>query len=330
MAHVKITEMAIYHPENQVGNDFYIEHFKQTTGEDLTHFLEDICGRDTRYIIDNEEENSVTMAIAAAKRVLEKARITAEDLDMIIFASQVPEFSFPTNSVVLHHAIGAGSKTGILDINASCSGMTTGLDQASRYLSSNPAMERILLVGSDASSKIMNPQDTITYPNFGDAAVAIILEKTEDPNTGLIDSIYFTESSDFDKVTFPKNGLSKNLKKGNLDYVQWNPFPGDVSIPHATRLITELVERNGLTLEEINAYCLSQFSISNINKLRDNLGLEDKQMIYVGDQFGYTGTTSPLLALYQGVEDGHINRGDTVVFWTVGIGYQLIAVLFKY
>ena len=330
MTNVKIREMAIYHPKNKVGNDFYIEHFKKTQGVDLTNFLVDICGRNTRYIIENKEENSVTMAIEASKRVLKKANMHAEELDMIIFASQVPEFSFPTNAVVLHHAIGAGRKTGILDLNANCSGMTTGLDQASRYLSSNPSMEKVLLVGSVASSLIMDPTDTITYPNFGDVAVALILEKTEEENIGLIDSMYFTESADFDKVTFPKNGLSKNLHNGKIDYVQWLPFPGDVSIPHATNLITELVERNGLTLAEVNAYCLSQFSISNMNKLRDNLGLKEQQMIYVGDTFGYTGTTSPLLALYQGVEDGKIKRGDTVLFWTVGIGYQLIAVLFRY
>lgn len=330
MNSVRIAEIAIYHPENQVNNDFYIDHFKKSTGEDMTHFLEDVLGRNNRYVIDNEEENSITMGVQASKRVLEKAKVKAEELDMIIFSSQVPEFIFPTNAVVLHNAIGAGKKTGILDLNANCSGMTTGLDQASRYLLSNPDMDKVLLVGSDASSLVMNPKDTITFPNFGDVAVALILEKTEE-DTGFIDSMYYTESTDIDKVTFPKNGLSKNLKgKDIVDYVQWLPFPGDVSIARATEMIQQLVEKNGLTPHDINAYCLSQFSIGNINKLRNNLQLEEKQMIYVGDKFGYTGTTSPLLALYEGIQSGRIKRGDHVVFWTVGIGWQLIAVLFKY
>lgn len=331
MTNVQIKEIDIYHPENKVGNEFYIEHFKREQNTDLTHFLEDICGRKTRYIIDNEAENSLTMGVEASKRVLEKARLSAEELDMIIFSSQVPEFTFPTNAVALHHTIGAGTHTGILDINANCSGMTTGLDQASRYLMSNPNMKRVLLVGSDASSLVMNPSDTITYPNFGDCAVAVILEKVEAEGSGFVDSMYFTESADFNKVTFPKNGLSKNLHgRGVVDYVQWLPFPGDVSIMKATELIKELVARNGLTTKEVDAYCLSQFSIGNINLLRDNLSVSDKQMIYVGDRYGYTGTTSPLLALYEGIKEGRIKRGDNVVFWTVGIGYQLIAVLYKY
>lgn len=330
MANVKIREIEIYHPDNKVDNQFYIQHFIKEKDEDLTHFLNDVCGRKSRYIINNEEENSLTMGVKASKKVLKKANLSAEDLDLIIFASQVPEFIFPTNAVALHQAIGAGKHTGILDINANCSGMTTGLEQASRYLISNPNMNRILLVGSDASSLIMNPSDTITYPNFGDCAVALILEKTEE-ETGLIDSMYYTESSDVDKVTFPKNGLSKNLHgRGIVDFVQWIPFPGDVSIAKATEMIQELIARNGLTPQEIDAYCLSQFSIGNIELLRDNLNLSDEQLIYVGDKYGYTGTTSPLLAFYEGVQSGRIKRGDTVVFWTVGVGWQLIAVLFKY
>lgn len=331
LTNVKIKEIEIYHPQNKVGNDFYIEHFMKQQEKDLTHFLVDICGRNTRHIIDNEEENSITMGVEASKKVLHKAGLSAEALDMIIFASQVPEFLFPTNAVALHQAIGAGKHTGILDINANCSGMTTGLEQASRYLMANPNMERILLVGSDASSLIMNPADTITYPNFGDCAVAVILEKTEEQGVGLVDSMYYTESCDVDKVTFPKNGLSKNLNgRGIVDHVQWVPFPGDVSIASATEMIKELVARNGLTTQQVDAYCLSQFAIGNINLLRDNLSVSDQQMIYVGDKYGYTGTTSPLLAFYEGVKEGRIKRGDTVIIWTVGIGYQLIAVLFKY
>lgn len=331
MTSVRIKEIEIYHPQNKVGNDYYIEHFKKEQKTDLTHFLVDICGRDTRYILDKEKENSVTMGVEASKKVLEKAGLSAEELDMIIFASQVPEFIIPTNAVALHQAIGAGKHTGILDINANCSGMTTGLDQASRYLMANPNMKRVLLVGADAFSLIVNPEDTIAYPNFGDCAVAVILEKKEEAGTGLIDSMYFTESCDVDKVTFPKNGLSKNLHgRGVVDYLQWIPFAGDVSITRATEMIKELVARNGLTTQEVAAYCLSQFSIGNINLLRDNLSVTDKQMIYVGDIYGYTGTTSPLLALYEGVKTGQIKRGDTVLFWTVGVGYQLIAILFKY
>ncbi|MGE7922621.1 ketoacyl-ACP synthase III [Viridibacillus arvi] len=330
MTNIKIKEIAIYHPENSVENDYYIEHFKKIHGEDYSHFFCDILGRKSRYIIDNDEENSLSVAVEASKRVLKTAKMNAQDLDMIIFASQVPEFVFPTNSVLVHRAIQAGTNTGIMDMNTNCSGMTTALDQASRYLLGNPHMNRILLVGSDYLSLVPNPEDSITYPNFGDAACALILEKT-DEDTGFIDSIYFTDSSNFNRVTFPRSGLSKKLKGlDSTNYLQWLPFDGDVSLPNAYKIIDTLLERNNLKPEDVDSYCLSQFSITNINKMQKHLNLKNEQMIYVGDKFGYTGTTSPLLALHEGIQDGRIKRGDTVLFWTVGVGYQLIAVLFKY
>lgn len=328
---IKIKEIAIYHPENAVDNEFYIEHFKKTQDVDLTSFLENVLGRKSRYIIDNDDENSLTMGVEASKKALAQADMQAEDLDMIMFSSQVPEYTFPTNAVMLHREIGAGEKTGVIDSNANCSGMTIALDQASRFLLSHTHLNNLLLVGSDYLSLLANPEDSITYPNFGDVAVAVILEKVEDENAGLLDSMYFTDSSNFDRVTYPQNGLSKAVNgKGSFDYMQWLPFDGDVSIANAQIMIKELLERNNMTPNDVNAYCLSQFAISNINLLQEHFNVEKEKMIFVGDEFGYTGTTSPLLALYRGITDGRIKRGDTVLFWTVGVGYHLIAVLYKY
>lgn len=331
MSSIRIKDIAIYHPENSVGNDFYVEHFKNLNGTDQTSFLKDVLGRDSRYIINNDSENTLTMAVEASKQVLEKTGLSAEELDMIVFASQVPEYIFPTNAVMLHREIKAGKKTGIMDLNANCSGMTIALDQASRYLQSNPRMEKLLLVGSDFSSLIMDPSDVITYPNFGDVAVAVILEKVEEDNCGLIDSIYYTDSSNYDRVTFPKQGMSKAIKDPeSMRYLQWLPFDGDVSLPYAYQIIDEMLERNDTKHKDVDAYCLSQFSISNIKKMQEHYDLKDEQMIYVGDKFGYTGTTSPLLAMYDGIEKGTIKRGDKVLLWTVGVGYNLIAVLYQY
>lgn len=330
MTNIKIKEIAIYHPEHIVGNDFYIEHFKKLHGEDYSKFISDILGRKTRYIINQDEENSLTMAIEVSKQVLQKANMRAEDLDMILFASQVPEYVFPTNSVLIHRAIGGGKKTGVLDLNANCSGMTTALDQASRYLLANPHMNQLLLVGSDYLSLLANPEDSITYSNFGDVACAVILEKTEE-NLGFIDSIHRTDPTIFDKVTFPRNGLSKKIKEHDTNnYVKWIPFNGDVCMPDTYNMIDILLERNQLEPQDIHAYCLSQFSIANIQIMQEHYQLTNEQIMYAGDRFGYTGTTSPLVALHEGIQKGHINRGDTVLLWTVGIGYQLIAVLLKY
>ena len=121
MQNVKMKEIAIYHQENVVGNDFYLDHF-QKQGKDISRFLENTLGRKERYIIDSPAENSVSMGIAAAEKALEKANLEGKDIDMIIFSTQVPERTVPTNAMYVHHAIGAGSHTVIYDSNANCAG----------------------------------------------------------------------------------------------------------------------------------------------------------------------------------------------------------------
>jgi 3-oxoacyl-[acyl-carrier-protein] synthase III len=329
MTHVKMKEIAIYHPEKSISNDFYIEHFKKL-GRDSTNFIENILGRKSRYVIDNDDENSLTMAIEASKRVLEKANMKGKDLDMIIFSSQIPEYTAPTNAIQLHHELEAGNKTMVMDSNANCAGMTLAVDHASRYMLGNPHVNSVLVVGSDYNSLMGNPEEEITYANFGDAACAVILEKTEE-ETGFIDSIYFTDSVTYDKTYFPRNGLSKAIhgNEGNQS-IQWLPFDGSIAMPPTYDMFETVLTRNNLSMEDINAFCLSQFSLSNIKTIQEHYNLEDSQIMYVGDRFGYTGTSSPFIALHEGIESGRIKRGDTILFWTIGGGYQLAALVFKY
>lgn len=142
--HIKITRLGIYNPLNQVENDYYMEHFNKQ-GRDITNLLS-VLGREKRHIIDNNE-NSLTMGIEAAKNALENAGINGEDVDMIIFATQCPEYTLPTNAAFLHNAIGANNHTIIFDTNAACAGMTIAVETASRYMLSNNRVNRALVVG---------------------------------------------------------------------------------------------------------------------------------------------------------------------------------------
>lgn len=103
-----------------------------------------------------------------------------------------------------------------------------------------------------------------------------------------------------------------------------------MALPPTFDLLERILKKNGLSPQDVRAYCLSQFSLANVLKIQDHLELEDAQMIYVGDRYGYTGTSSPFIALHEGIESGRIRRGDYVLFWTIGAGYQLVAMLFKY
>ncbi|WP_110928710.1 3-oxoacyl-[acyl-carrier-protein] synthase III C-terminal domain-containing protein [Bacillus massiliglaciei] len=329
MTNIFINNVAIYHPKKLVSNDFYHEHFQKNSGKDISHFME-VMGRKDRYLIDNEKENGLTMGIEASKKVLAKSGLAGTDIDMIVFSTQIPETTFPTNSMNIHHAIEAGHETITMDSNANCAGMTLAVEQASRYMMSNPRVNRALIVGSDYNSLISDPQDAMTYANYGDAAAAVILEKT-DTDTGFIDSAYYCDSVQRDMIRYPAQGLA-NAVRGNGDdkYIQWLPFDGAIALPPAYKMIDALLTRNNLTSRDIKAYCLSQYALVNIKRIQEHFQLDDNQIVYVGDRFGYTGTSSPFIALHEGIESGQISRGDYVVFWTVGAGFELTAMLFKY
>jgi len=322
MQNIRIKEIEMYHPETIIQNDFYIQHFNER-GRDITHFLE-IMGKRERYVIQNTDENTLTMAIKASKRVLAKAKMTGEDVDYILFSSQVPEYTFPTNAMFVHDAIGAHSKAVAIDTNANCAGMTIAIEQAVHYMMGNPFVQRALVVGSDHLSLVSNPEEEITYATYGDAACAVILEKSNE--VGFIDAAYSAYTANVSKILYPLNGLSQAKSK----FVHFQPFDASFGPETAARLIKEVADKNSVSLNEINAFCFSQFAYGDKLKIQQLLNIDEEKVIYVGDQYGYTGTSSPFIALYDGIQTGKIKRGDYVMFWTVGAGHQFIAMLFKY
>jgi len=329
MSNIKIKTISVYHPEKQVDNEPYIQHFKEK-GRDITHFLEDVMGRKKRYLIDSERENSITMAIEASKRALKEANLTGEDIDMIVFSSQVPEQVIPTNAIFIHHGIGGGRDCITYDQNANCAGMTIAVEQVSRYMMSSPHVKTALVVGSDYLSLVANPEEEITYANFGDASCAVILEKTEE-NTGFIDAIHETDSNYRNDILYPEKGYADVVRNQEFaGYISWKPFDGRVSLPYSFEKIRKLLNRNNMTIDDVDVFCFSQFGWSTIQHFKNEFTLPDEKIVYVGDEYGYTGTSSPFVTLYEGIQRGKIKRGDTILFWTIGGGHEFIIMLFKY
>lgn len=328
MTNIKIKAVDVYHAQKQVNNDVYLEHFKKQ-GKDITNFM-NIMGRKDRYIIDNHEENTITMAIEATNRVLKKAGLAGSEIDMIIFSTQVPEVTVPTNAMFIHHAIQAKKETIIFDINANCAGMTIAVEQASRYMKSNPHVNHALVIGSDYLSLVADPMDAMTYANFGDASSAVILEKTDD-HIGFIDAMFEVDSSNRNNILYPHKGLSKTIKAGeSTEYMQWLPFDGTMSLPYTFEMFENILERNQLKIDDVDVFCLSQFAKVNLDEIQKHFNIPKEKIIYEGDKYGYTGTSSPFIALHEGIETGRIKRGDLILFWTIGGGHEFITMLFRY
>ena len=328
MINIKINEIAIFHPDNKVHNDYYFEHFDKR-GKDIRRLLEYI-GRENRYLVDptKEMETGITMAIKASNRALVKAQLSGEDIDMIIYSTQVPEQSVPMSSIFIHQGIKGKNRTLLYDLNATCAGMSVAVEQASRTMMTNPRVKRALVVGSDYFSPILDPENEITYPFLGDMAVAVVLEKTND-SVGFMDAIHYVDHSFPTNMLFPAQGLTHLLKTGEGNYLASEPFNDAEMYPKVYESIRELLGQYDLKPADVKC-CFSQSNKANVKLIQENLGFQDEQVIFVADQFGYSGTSSPFLALHEGIQNGKIKRGDVILFWTIGSGYEFITMLFKY
>lgn len=329
MKNVRIRAVEVYHPDNQVDNDFYLKHFKDQ-GKDISGLLKSF-GRDKRYIIDNDYENTITMGIEAAQKVLKSAGLEGKDMDMILFSSQLPEYTFPSQSLIVHNAISGKEDSMCMDTNANCVGMLITVETTIRAMMGNPNVKRALVIGSDYASLHCRKNDEMTYPNFGDGAAAIILEKVEEG--GFIDSTCKSNGAEWRLVKYPACGMSK-IYKDNLTVEErnlaWTPFNGTFAVDHAVESIHTLLHRNNLKIEDIKSYCFSQYAKIFTVLGSEKLDQDINKFIYIGDQYGYTGTSSPFIAFYEGIKTGKIKRGDIVCLWSVGTHWSICTMLIRY
>ncbi|MDE6314827.1 MAG: ketoacyl-ACP synthase III [Lachnospiraceae bacterium] len=327
-----IKGVAYYHPKHKVDNEYFVEHFKKQ-GEDVDGLLK-TTGRKSRYISDDVNETILTMGYEAAKKVLEKVHVKATQLGIIVFSSGTPEFMLPPNSLKLHAMLGAAQKCTVFDMNANCAGMTVALEQVSRVMRNNQNIKYALIVGSDQLNKYSRYDEPLAYCNFGDSACAMVLENIFHMERGFMDSDYYTNSSNHDKMVFPAKGLSNVVRDRNMPtqdkLFQWTPFDFSGAFKSAKYSIEEILFKNNLKKSDIKKYFVSQFSWKSIRGICEDLGEDINKFVFVGDEFGYTGTTSPMLAYAKSVEKEELEIGDNVLFWTVGAGTTCICVLYKY
>lgn len=103
--------------------------------------------------------------------------------------------------------------------------------------------------------------------------------------------------------------------------IRFTPFDDSVCVDSAVDSLRTLLERNGIAKEQVGGFLFSQFSVGNVKLVSERLGIDENKVTYIGDKYGYTAANSPFIALYEARKEGRINRGDYLVFWTVGAGW---------
>lgn len=330
MISVVIKGTGVYIPDNKVYNDYFIEYFDQkgVKVEGLMNHL----GRRKRYLA-SEDETSLTMAVEAVKDCIAKSDIGFEDLDMLVFVSDMPEYLSPTNALKIIDEVGAVNVTCQFDFNSNCTGMLMAAEVVNGYMRTKANIRNAVIVGSFNISSIDKKDDTVVYPNFADASAAILLSREEgEDNKGYIDSITHVDASFNKYVTFPKCGLSKmafsEVSKEEKK-IEWIPFDMKFISDKWCEMITDLTARNNLNPDDIDYYVFSQLSdFDNMSTLK-KLDVSEGKYFFLGKEYGYTGNTCPFIVLNR-MWDVMANAGNKIIFCSVGAGYTAVAQLYYF
>ena len=268
----------------------------------------------------DKHESTATMAIAAARLALDRARIVPATVDLIIVASLSPEHIFPSTASLVQDAIGA-TRAGAFDLSSACAGFIYGLSMGSAMIQSGAA-KVVLVIGSETVSRMLNDQDRGTYPLFGDGAGALVLQAHETPG-GVLSTVLGSDGSGAEHLSIPAGGsklpASRYTVDNRLHYIQMN---GREVYRFATRIMgkvaKEACEKAGVGLDEIDLFIPHQANIRIIQSASKYLGISDDKVFTNLHKYGNTSTASIPLALCEAIEEDRVQANDRIVM--VGFG----------
>lgn len=323
----KITALGCYSPPGILTNQD-LERMVDTNDQ----WIVERTGIRERHIAAPEVATS-DMAVLAARAVLEQRGIDARDLDAIIVCTVTPDMLFPATACLVQNRIGAKGAWGF-DLVAACSGFIYGLTTAAHFVNSG-SHRKVLVIGADTMSRILDYTDRGTCILFGDSAGAMLVEPSEDGETGFIDFQNEIDGSGGDYLKQPAGGsrapASHETVDQRLHYVKQD---GQQVFKYAVRKMYEvcrdLLERNHLSEKDVALLIPHQANRRIIMGAAERLGLSCDKVIVNIDKYGNTTAATIPLATRDAVESGRLKKGDLVVFAAVGAGYTVGANLWRW
>jgi 3-oxoacyl-[acyl-carrier-protein] synthase-3 len=325
MRRSRIISCGAYLPENVMTNDD-IAKIVETSDE----WIEQRTGIKSRHIAAKGQTTS-DMATRAAQKALEKAGLTANDIDAIFLATTTPDQTFPATAVTVQDNLGMGDKGFAFDIQAVCSGFIYALATADNFIKSGQ-INRALVIGAERFSSLLDWTDRTTCVLFGDGAGAVILEAD---NTA--------KGTKEDRGIFSTHLHSEGAHRGDL-YVDGGPattqttghvrMNGREVFRHAvTRMgevVLEALHANGLQGSDIQWLVPHQANKRIIDATAQKLGLPPERVVVTVEHHGNTSAASIPLALYTALEDGRIRKGDLILMEAMGGGFTWGAALVRW
>ncbi|MCR4425965.1 MAG: ketoacyl-ACP synthase III [Firmicutes bacterium] len=323
----KIAGTGRYVPERVATNDELAERWGK---EAMDRTAEVIGQRERHYAAASE--SAADLATYAAQDALRSAGIAATDLDLVIVATDTPEYVSPATASVVQHRLGA-SNAGTFDVNCACAAFVTAVDMGAKYILSDKAYRNVLVIGTYAMTKYVDWDDPRTPTILADGAGAVVLTISNSP--GFLGGKLITDGQYHDYMGIyvggSKTPANEESIKTGLHKVRFlKPYPPETNFAHWVPLIRETLAKAGLTTDDVNMYLFTQIRLVTIKEVMAEYGLPMDRTHCVMNKWGYTGSARIPMALDDAVKLGRIKPGDVVVLCASGGGYAMACTVFRW
>ena len=326
MIRARITGTGSYVPEKVLTN-LDIEKFLDTNDE----WIRARTGISERHIAADGEQTS-DLATRAAERAMEMAGVSADEIDLIVVGTITGDYPWPATACVVQANLGA-KNAGAFDVSAACSGFLYALSCAVDRVEAGRA-QKVLVIGAEILSRIVNWEDRNTCILFGDAAGAVIVEAGEG-DRGILSTLLHADGTQLELLYQPGFG-TKNLPSVEAlkDKSYFLEMQGNEVFKVAVRSMASVakiaLEANGMTAEDVDLFIPHQANIRILNATAKKIGLKDEQVYINVDRFGNTSGATIPLALDEANRAGRIKEGDILLLDAFGGGFTWAATLLRW
>lgn len=277
--------------------------------------------------IAGDHETASSMAEIAARQAIEMSGIDPEAIDAIIVATGTPDRVYPSTGCLLQHRLGIKNCVAF-DVQAACSGSIFALSIADQYIKTGN-FQKILVVGTEICSRVVDWTDRATCILFGDGAGALLLECSTEP--GII-STHINSDGQYEELLYlpnPQSALPENSDEPGFINMRGNEV-FKVAVNTLGRIVDETLEANNLQKSDIDWLVPHQANIRIIEATAKKLKMPMQQVVVTLAHQGNTSSASVLLALNEAVRDGRIQRGQVVLLEAFGAGFTWGSALIRY
>ena len=316
-----------YLPELRLTNQDLVERLAKTGLETSDEWIKTRSGISARHFAAENELTS-DLAVKAAQAALISAGITSEDLDLIILATSTPDHlgGFPSTACVVQDKLGAHTACAAFDVQAVCAGFTYALAIADAFIRCG-SYKKVLVIGAETFSRILNFQDRGTCVLFGDGAGAVVLEASKE--AGILSTALHADGSQRDILCVP--GRAGNGEVHGSPFMTMDgPAVFKLAVKVLEQVAHEALEKANLKAEQIDWLVPHQANIRIMEGTAKKMGMSMDKVIVTVHEHGNTSAASIPLALDAGVRSGQIQRGQHLLLEGVGGGFAWGAVAIKY